>query len=211
MHIALSFDSWIVENTLFCNRYHARFTPGACGRQRKQFGDLLCAGCAGLEVQARELPRVEPVVSICETKTEVRSIAPLTRAFTAILQEILDGDEWVDEVQDDPQPQDIFPENAESAEIDPVTKFLLEQLQVLDEEDEPDLEAARVETREPAERVRRVRVYVGRCLKCAGYMVHAAKECHDGTPDDEIYRCWNCGWRTSPAYEFNRKHPGLGW
>lgn len=51
---------------------------------------------------------------------------------------------------------------------------------------------------------RRVRVYMGTCQKCSGYMVHDAKEYKGSITDDEVYRCFNCGWRISPEYHYNR-------
>jgi hypothetical protein len=60
--------------------------------------------------------------------------------------------------------------------------------------------------RERLNKPRRVAVFVGRCHKCGGYMMNALER-HDGIRDDEVYRCFNCGWRTSPRYQFNRAFP----
>jgi len=57
---------------------------------------------------------------------------------------------------------------------------------------------------------RRVPVYIGRCIRCDGYMTNALER-YDGIKDDAVYRCLCCGWRTSPGYAENRAihHKGL--
>jgi hypothetical protein len=46
-------------------------------------------------------------------------------------------------------------------------------------------------------------VYMGRCERCQGYMVRDI-EGQFSKRDDDVHRCFTCGWRTSPVYEWNR-------
>ena len=82
-----------------------------------------------------------------------------------------------------------------------------------EEEDaaEPVAESVRVALPDPPDQARRVAVYVGRCIRCHGAMMHGAREYGDGMIDDAVYRCLSCGWRTSPGYEENRKFGARIW
>lgn len=67
----------------------------------------------------------------------------------------------------------------------------------------------RAKTVEAKPAPRRFAVYMGRCRKCSGYMVNTREHQFDSR-DEDIYRCFNCGWRTSPKYRDNRHEAGQG-
>lgn len=141
----------------------------------------------------------------------------MTLAFGAMLQEILNADDggpleetYDDEEMDYPEPQCALFESAGTTEYDPFTSLLLAKLHSYEDEEPEHPETKQVEIELP-ERKCWVRVFMGRCHRCNGYMVHGAKEHHDGATDDEVYRCFNCGWKISPQYDYNRKNPGEGW
>jgi len=218
MHMTLSPDEWLSLNARYCNRYLVRLTPANCAANRIKTDDCRCNGCNGLEDVQREPERTVPVIIHDEPEPETCCTDPMSRALAKALYEILAGDEWLDEEpvddleddeEDDLEPQATIPNDTGNGEVDPLIQLLLGELQGYGGETEP--EPLRVEIVEPPERKRHVKVYVGRCLKCEGYMVPAPWEGHDGIADREVYRCFNCGWRISPAYDYNRKHPGNGW
>ena len=226
---AYDYQEWLAVHAGYCRRLAANITHAACQSNQcissGMNGDLRCSGCGGLDDQpAPEARRTTlTVIEGCHHSPvpPMEELDPLSRAFTAALQEILDedreqwlDDELVDGLRDDDldgsEPQNTL-ENAGAAGLDPLTQLLLSELQRDDKENNQEMETIWLEIVEQPQRKQRVQVYVGRCMRCEGYMVHAAKECHDGIVDDEIYRCFCCGWRVSPAYDYNRKHPGVGW
>lgn len=218
MAVALDYDAWITKNTAICRRLSARITVIVCRHNRLisavGHGDSHCAECGGLFNQPEPGINVKPVLTAIAGGFLSSVEDPMSRALVEALQEILVGEPTGD--LDALDLDDLEPEQRElplaitgTAKLDPLTRLLMSELQRQDEEDMP--EPVRVEILEPREQTRRVRVYVGRCEKCAGYMIRAPKECRDGIIDDEVYRCFNCGWRTSPGYDYNREHPGGGW
>jgi len=72
---------------------------------------------------------------------------------------------------------------------------------VSEEQDDEQLKRALRRMRKP--RQRKIAVYRGRCRKCGGYMA-GDLEGQFADRDEEAHRCINCGWRTSPQYEWNR-------
>lgn len=208
-------DAWLARNTTLCIRHQARITLATCEANRTLTEDnFRCAGCGGLHDQQQ--PKALVVENTPYPVAAPAVIDPLSRAFIVMLQEIISGDysDSADDLDDEELDDDelwLLPQSApdEAAALDPFTELLLADLQGHVEEDKP--QAKRVEIVEPPERKRRVWVFTGRCPRCSGYMVLAAKEYHDGIVDDEVYRCFTCGWRTSPEYDFNRKNPGAGW
>ncbi len=184
MHVAIPLDNWLEKNALYCNRYHARLTPATCAANREKFGEERCAGCGGLEDQVREPERRSPIVIYSEPEPEeIPGVDP--------------------EVDDDEFGQDYFPAEIEETTIqekglNDFQRELLAQLEDDWEEDEPERRP------EPKKKLkRRYAVYLGRCPRCSGYMVNIP-EFHDSIRDDDVYRCFTCGHRTSPTYEWNR-------
>jgi predicted SprT family Zn-dependent metalloprotease len=46
-------------------------------------------------------------------------------------------------------------------------------------------------------------VFMGRCPRCRGFMQND-RERQFNERDEHVYRCFTCGWRTSPIYNENR-------
>lgn len=208
MHMAtactpVDYDAWLAENSAYCHRLSARITLRACleNQQLSTGADLRCVGCNGLYDQtAPTAPRLYLVSTPIETET-----AQEPEALTEVdLSGLALG---------------ISPENA--ARILEQNPALVRELLALaseDDEQEPavieedgteeERPAARQDRRDSRGHPRQVAVYQGRCVRCGGYVTNDLER-HDDIRDDEVYRCLSCGWRTSPAYEYNRKHPGL--
>lgn len=227
MHMAAAcnsdgYDAWLSANSAFCNRLSARITLETCLKQQEKSvadqGDLRCSGCNGLHDQLSP-PQPRLVSVSIESGTAVE---PATNEFEAVIAHTLPAapeittDESVDlsglslDISPDIATQ-ILVQNPELA------KGLLEMQAGEDEFDPECTEPADGKEEHPAEiQVRgylpekplRVAVYRGRCIRCGGYMINALER-HDGIHDDDVYRCFCCGWRTSPVYETNRRNPGL--
>lgn len=189
MHMALSPGDWLDKHGLFCNRYHARFAPETCLKNRMQQDDTLCTGCSGLEETARELPRPKP--DIVQSEPEPGQ-DPMSQALAGALQEILNIDENVCLPEDE---SEDFP----VSEPEELNDFHLQMLALLDGDDEPE------SLRKPRKnnRPHRYAIPLGRCPRCKGYLV-TAPEKWCGEYDYDTYRCFACGHRTSPGYEWNR-------
>jgi len=226
----MDIDRWLTDNTSYCVRYRARLSIEACGRNRDHTGeDARCEGCGGLGSQlgqcavttvATEL-RDKPLylVEKCDEQSKPSEINSETNVLAEELQESLDGqadssldpEDDPDSIDQDEPGLDLDGSPLELSNTSNVDAFTLALLATLQGEEDEDLPLIQREARTPKERRKRVRVYVGRCMRCDGYMFPAAKEYRGDIVDDEVYRCFNCGWHTSPAYEYNRKHPGEGW
>ena len=222
MHMALNTDEWLQLNTAYCNRLCAWITAKVCEANSRRSelgtGDLRCSGCGGLHDQA------EPLEVI------------LGRSLHLALKEILDSpsnsdsEEFEPEIEEEYEDEDLdsefddglddlltkglgpeeysFPQlTSAPLYLDPLAQFLISELEKEDEE----ALLERVEIRDRPEPVRRVRVFIGRCVRCSGYMVRAGREWRGSIMDDEVYHCFNCGWYISPKLDYNRKHPGEGW
>ena len=202
----IDYQEWLALHTSYCKRLAANITLATCQSNQRlsaaATGDLRCVDCGGLHDQAQP----------AHLRLVVTSASDREDGF--------DDDGGADPRGDDENTDEVSSAHAtiidheteNPEEFDPLTRALIAELQgYLKEDDAPEPEPARAEVKEMPERHRRVRVFTGRCYRCAGYMVHGAKECHEGVVDDEVYRCFNCGERISPAYDFNRKFPGTGW
>lgn len=199
MHMAITdtfVDEWIVANTTLCLRFQTRLTEEACRKMRQRhgrFGDLLCAGCEGLNNQPEPLT-VRVAVSPVSNEPEIDISEKANEQVSAEEAYELEGmeDAWIEM-------------DADSREaLLKLYPGLKEELaSILDDDDieqEPQLSH-----RTPSQIKKKVAVYMGRCARCGGYMVNALER-HDGIKDNEVYRCFTCGWRTSPAYESNRNN-----
>jgi len=197
MHVAaaVEYDVWIASNTAKCHRLDAWISEATCISNRAvsegKFGDGRCTGCNGLHDQPKHEVRLRAVIPSVDNAT----------------------------VENAAQKEDQRPRDEENSapvlveelkpDGDPLTCALLAGLRSLlsDEEDDQPVKPPRGVRKKSH---KRVQVFSGRCTRCNGYMVHGAKEAHDGIIDDDVYRCFNCGWRTSPGYSYNRNHPGEG-
>lgn len=219
MHLAaatndMDIDRWLSANTAYCARYRARLSLDACERNREHTDDdSRCEGCGGLGSQ-------QDLGSFTTVSTEQR-VKPLylVEKCEKAIQESHDGrtdspldqEDDPDSIDQDDSVMDLDESPLELTDTSNVDAFTLALLATLHGEEDEDLPLVQRKARTPNERRKRVQVYVGRCVRCDGYMFPAAKEYRGGIVDDEVYRCFNCGWHTSPAYEYNRKHPGEGW
>ena len=192
MHMALPSDNWLEQNALFCNRFHARLAPGACVCNREGKAAQHCAGCNGLEDHQRELPRSEPVIFFSEPDPE--ELDPLSRAFVAALQGILDCDEWEVLIEE----PEYYPD-ANLAKVE-LNGFYHNLLSLLEDDQEESEEPRPVPEKKGP---RRFAVFMGRCTRCSGWMVNAP-EFYDAIRDEAVYRCYSCGYRSSPSYKWNR-------
>lgn len=112
-----------------------------------------------------------------------------------------------DSIDEDDEDQELLSDlfgDAEMEDLDPVMQQLLKAFKSIEEEpvicQEKNYKATSSRYR--------IRVFEGRCRKCGGYMSHNYRECQGPTIDDEVYRCFNCGWRVSPIYSENRLMAG---
>jgi hypothetical protein len=151
-----------------------------------------CQGCGGLNDQSKTLE-------------STAKIDP----FASALLSILDDEE--ENVESDPQ--DVNESWIDRDDLDDEVLRLFPELQEFIEEPGTDTINTGDETQGKIRRVESVQhrdkysVYMGRCGRCKGYMTNDI-ECHDGIKDDDIYRCFTCGWRTSPVYQWNRNNNG---
>lgn len=188
-------DAWNSENPIkrTVSRLAATITHATCEENQRQsthkYGDLRCQGCGGLDNQR---------------------LAPLSGRERSVLRLICNAEPEPEPeaAQTDAKAEAVVnaPERTTGAVLDDDTidDFLADMFPEDDEEDEASTEQRFVELADPPERrCRRVAVYVGRCRRCGGYMTNDLER-HDGIKDDDIYRCFTCGWRTSPGYENNR-------
>lgn len=194
MHMAAAWttadaDAWLAEHSAYCRRLCALITLETCrGQQEKSSsstsGDLRCSGCNGLHDQPSASDLFSPDIArnACETSEDAEG----------------------NDIDLSGLVLDISPEITHRImEQDP--ELARELLALMANDDEPEgatLKAVRHRSRK--DQTRRVAVYNGRCGRCGGYMVNAMER-HDGIKDDEVYRCYSCGWRTSPGYEWNRR------
>ena len=186
--MALNVEEWMKLNTAYCKRLCVWLSAKACEinsqYSNSAIGDSRCYGCNGLNDQALPLEVI------------------LNKSLHLALEEVLEADTLTEnDFEDD---LDILEISAmDESELDAALAELLPEYEVA-------LERA-VATSErntrpvKVRKVKKVAVYLGRCLICGGYMVFAPERQFDEW-DDEVYRCYSCGWRTSPQYEWNRNN-----
>lgn len=187
MHMALDHQAWLKLHTSYCTRLQSWISHKSCDANRERSssrsGDCRCFGCGGLDNQAQ-------------------SPVPLNSTLSEILEEVLTEDTktrttaYHESALTDHDPDEI---HAQLMQLFPDLS-VLEPSETTD--DAADQERQGRRTKRGYTR-RKYAVYKGRCRRCGGYMTNDI-EWHDGTKDDEIYRCFTCGWRTSPEYTWNR-------
>lgn len=189
------YAAWLAANAAaYCQRMRATITHTACAENKRRsgqtYGDNRCRFCGGLDDQAGPVlghqPEKKP--DTCFTK-DVDGSPVADLADEALVKGV------------DVEP----PARIGAAVMDGVEmEKLLSELFGEDENTEDEPETRRViYLEDPPEKRSSIPVYTGRCAKCGGYMVNALER-HDGIIDDDVYRCFSCGWRTSKAYEINR-------
>lgn len=187
MQLAQSTEDWLSQNALFCNRYHARLNQLHCEENRQSNDVARCSGCGGLEDQEREIARQEPVVFFSDGPDD-HDPEPLKEALADALQEALD-EFLLDDLEE--------PEEETAGEP---AGFQSQLLALLGDDFEEEL----IERRSAKKERRRFAVFMGRCPRCWGYMVNAPERYGD-IRDDDVYRCFNCSYRTSPGYQQSRE------
>jgi hypothetical protein len=192
------YAAWLAINAVgYCQRMSATLTHASCAENKRRscqkFGALRCQFCGGLDdqqypaperparpVEKNDLPKVVdgPPVADLADETILKGIGaePAARIGAAAMDDV-EMEELLSELFGD-----------ECSE---------------DEEESQDEPRRVVYLEDPPERRQSVPVYTGRCQRCGGYMVNALER-HDGIIDDDVYRCFSCGWRTSKTYELNR-------
>jgi len=198
MHMSADANKWLELNTSYCRRLSAWISVKACEACRASSAPdiaralwkegvmpgagTFCEGCNGLHDQVQF------------------SATILNHSLQHALEELLDADGLPEEetagkyaghdasVID----EDILDE--ELLELLPEYKLLQQETEALPRT-----------RRKPAisKRVRQFAVYTGSCRRCGGYMMRDIEE-QFGERDEDAHRCFTCGWRTSPGYEFNR-------
>lgn len=174
--------AWLAANTAFCLRMAARITVATClDNQQQSKLDNRCTGCRGLFDQAEPVA-VSPLPLACFDEPEESQPNHEETDFRAASDD-QDRPDLDDDVLEELLAEYFPDEAAEQQEQERLEPICLDDVS--------------------DNKQRRVQVYVGRCARCGGYMINALER-HDGIKDDEVYRCFTCGWRTSPGYEINR-------
>lgn len=195
MHMALNTDEWMRLNTSYCNQLAAWITAKTCDVNRLQSnskgGDLRCSGCNGLhdQVQVRDaelswlfhVAIAEVLIAADSSEDDLSQADPETVTGSGVC--------YPDETELDDLIADLFP----CDDIDEETDIRMP-----------------VYIKEPYEKpARRVLVFMGCCPRCQGFMQND-REQDFSERDEEVYRCWACGYRTSPVYKDNRALMALG-
>lgn len=233
-------EAWSHDHDVkWCHRMSAKITPEHCQHNRtyskSTFGDLRCEGCGGLDNQPvvkspgpvltlitgganvdRQLSESEFVQGYGDDYADGIWPDRLTRELVAALRSILENtDDVGDEGDDESAPEAKLLSDVENTENELASDLLALLVGAnTDESGEDDVESevhGRRELLDPVERSRKVPVYVGRCIRCDGYMTHSFREAGDDGIDDAVYRCFNCGWRTSPKYYENSRYGITSW
>lgn len=184
---------WLDANTILCRRLSARITEETCLKNRTisagQYGDHRCEGCGGLFDQPEAVLHL--VASIPdeeqEAAFELEEDAPCRPDIYGAVEALNASSEVSDFLAY--LPDDIAQEVAA----------------IFSDDEKPDPDEDIRADRWKPQPPRKVAVFVGRCPRCRNYMVND-REWQFGIYDEEIYRCFSCGYRTSPVYQFNRNH-----
>lgn len=242
MDNAFDYESWLSVHTGYCQRHRCRLTAADCDKQRLgsqgECGDLRCQGCGGLDNQPEtvdeigEYGKARPLLQLVKpfiVEESGTSLPSLIREQSEQESCLPGGDEELAR-----ELQRLFFENEDESAIsnDDVNETadcldeddfedeimrLFPELREFIEESEPELidcgcEIDRERIGSEAKHGKKYAVYMGRCKRCGGYMDNIREMQFVEKWDDDVYRCLACGWRTSPAYAWNRVNPHLaGW
>lgn len=189
-------EQWLAANSVYCVRYQARLSMTACDRNRSlSAGDLRCEGCGGLHDQPPPLPALRLV---SDERGDTESGAKEDRQSQAANDEPLPAEET-----EDLSFLDDLVIELSGEQLEEFCPGLPEELAGMSKGEAPLLDEAQPPARLKREAPRRkVAVFLGRCLRCGGYMINDQERQFDER-DEEVYRCFSCGWRISPVYVFN--------
>lgn len=231
----IDYDSWLSANTGYCKRHRCRLTFDDCDRQKQnsqgEFSDLRCQGCRGLDNQPEAVDHIGEYGEILPRLHIVRPVVdekplPINADKKELEEETVAGitEQATPEICLDLDCLNELSACGTSFDLDKLTALVFDngelarELQILfmgeDEEVETQAEIAALfkKTSERAEKSKRYAVYQGRCTRCGGYMDNTRENQFMEKWDDDVHRCLACGWRTSPAYAWNRENPALpGW
>lgn len=224
MHMAAlntsdDYTAWLAAHTAYCKRHRTSLTVAACEQNQEisagHNGDLRCNGCQGLHNQTGEVrdpfklnlayPCKPAPEELTEPEPEAVRISEAPEAETALDPEDLSALDDLELGLDDETLAALTNGNS---------VFCRELQQLLQDESAPEtieLVAEQFRQVKLKEQRRLYAVYKGRCPRCSGYM-DGTREIYGKTIDDNVSRCLACGYRTSPAYEWNRANPhNAGW
>jgi hypothetical protein len=181
--------TWLAANgAVQCHRLNATITTDACLTNmyvsERKSTDLRCAGCGGLDNQPGPERSFLPPVVVEKTAIET----PEMDAIPMAISETEVEEELALEDFEDNESGFVLAITVQGIRSDSFDKKLLAMLEATFEEEKP----------RPV-RNRRFAVFMGRCPRCGGYMANSPE------PEDfNVYRCFGCGWRSSPEYQQNR-------
>lgn len=229
MDSSLYYDAWLAVNAAFCIRHRCRLTVVDCDRQRLNSqgirGDLRCQGCEGLNNQPEAIDHIGEYGTV---RPQLLSVSPVYKGMPELSPaEIEDAElksaariseQAVPGIGLDLDCLNNLGNVGDALDLDNLNALvgdngaLARELQLLfmcdDEEVETQAEIAALfkETKDRREKSKRYAVYQGRCHRCGGYMDNTRENQFMEKWDDDVYRCLACGWRTSPAYAWNRNN-----
>lgn len=173
-------EHWVADNTIECKRFRARISHAACSNYQR----LSVVKGRDLHCEGCGGLDKQPV------PLSLRAAVPPEPSHQKVEVDQSKGISEASELDCDVDLDDetlfkLFPEFAA-------------ELEAMD-----DLPPAQEE--EPTQH-RKVAVFMGRCPRCGGYMQNDIER-QFAVRDEDVYRCFTCGWRTSPAYKWNRENP----
>lgn len=203
----MDIEQWLTENTTYCIRYKARLSLDACEINRKHSGeDLRCADCGGLfnqgDYMASSLPRlVRPENIDCPGQ----EASPDDGQNGEDQESELSMEAGPDDPGEDLSCLDDLEIELSDEQLEALYPGFHEEMnEICGSEASENYVVYHGDRRSRRKgQVLKVAVFMGRCRKCGGYMMNAPEKQFE-IKDDSVYRCFTCGWRTSPGYEFNR-------
>lgn len=204
----MDIEQWLTENTTYCIRHKARLSLVACETNRKHSGeDLRCADCGGLFNQGTlttsSLPRlVRPENIDCLSQEAL----PVDGEDKEDQADELSAEAGPDDPGEDLSCLDDLEVDLSDEQLEALYPGFTDEMNELCKGKASESDAVPCGDRRGSRKgqARKVTVFMGRCRRCGGYMLNAPEKQFE-LRDDSVYRCFTCGWRTSPGYEFNRK------
>lgn len=197
-----------VNGAVYCERLQATITPAMCEENQKKstakWGDLRCHACGGLHNQTRPIEQKRLLLDLAWNLDEPAEAVPKSALDCTgpddPISDFAALDQVIEEMYQDPAPADDF----EDLEVDLDDEQLLALFPELAEPDEITQETE-LRYKEYQAKAPRRAVYHGRCQRCGGWMDNIREH-----QDDNVFRCFLCGWRTGPEYKQNREIYGMG-
>lgn len=190
--------TWLAANgAAWCHRLNATITTATCLTNmyvsEGKNTDLRCAGCGGLDNQPGPERSFLPPVMVEEIAAETTEVDETPAGIV----EPVEAEDTLFDLESDDDLSGICGDTTNSFH-----QALLAELEDDFEDVEP--EELELDDERPTYHQTRVAVFMGRCPRCNGYMLQVP-EYQGELKDVMVYRCYACGWRTSPTYEQNRQ------